>query len=65
MNNMSLTPEQHKQRHIELHKALDELAADWLDHQSSNSLRMFSNTTIAELMEWSHEQTINPTEKLR
>lgn len=60
-----MTDEEHKQRHVELHKALDELAADWMDHQSASNGRLFSNTTIMELMEWSHLQTLNPTKKVR
>jgi hypothetical protein len=54
-----LTPEQHKQRHIELHKALDELLADFIQITG----KMPSQLSLKELMEWSHEQTLNPTEK--
>lgn len=53
-----MTPEEHKQRHIELHKKLDELAADFLIHTK----KRLGNSTILELIEWSHEQTLNPTE---
>ena len=60
-----MNKEKHIERHLELHKALDELAADWLDNQPTESEKLFSNTTIMELMEWSYEQTKNPTEKLR
>ena len=51
---------EHRQRHIELHNRLDELAADYLIH---NPGKLLSNTTIMELVHWSHEQTIEPTEK--
>lgn len=50
--------EGHRLRHVELHEALDELAADWVAHQPRGKL--FSNSTIMELMEWSHRQTIKP-----
>ncbi len=51
-------PYTHKQRHIELHNSLYELAADYLTHTKNRP----SKTTVLELMEWSHQQTINPTE---
>ena len=60
---MVLTEEEHKEIHKKLHKCLDELVADWLDHQPLNSDKRFSNTFIMELIEWSHQQTINPVEK--
>ena len=50
--------EEHKIRHVELHKALDELVADFINHTEN----MPSKTTLFELMEWSFEQTKNPTE---
>ena len=50
--------EEHKKHHIELHQALDLLAADMMLHTN----RLLSETTILELMEWSHEQTIKTTE---
>ena len=52
------TPEEHKARHIELHKALDELIADFIGHTS----KLPSDTSLMELMKWSHRQTLNPTE---
>lgn len=51
--------EGHRQRHIELHAALDELAADWALHQPLGG-KVFSTATIMELIEWSHQQTIKP-----
>lgn len=60
-----MTDEEHKARHVELHKALDELAADWLDHTYTTSGKLLSNTSIMELMEWSHQQTLNPTKPRR
>jgi len=53
-----MTKEEYLERHRELHRALDELAADWAAHQPLG--KMFSNSTIMELMRWSHEQTQEP-----
>lgn len=55
-----MTEDEHRNRHIDLHKALDELIADWAAHQPKDSSKMYSNTTIAELMEWSYRQTSEP-----
>jgi hypothetical protein len=52
------TPEQHGARHVELHKALDELVADFIRHTD----RMPSRTPLSDLMSWSFAQTLNPTE---
>ncbi len=48
----------HRERHKALHAALDELAADWLTH---NRDKRPSSSTVLELMQWSHEQTQQPT----
>lgn len=53
----------HRHRHQELHKMLDELAADFLSHSINNG-KLLSNTTVMELVEWSYQQTINPTESV-
>lgn len=48
----------HRDRHEQLHRAYDELLADFLaQHRDKRP----SNTTAAELAEWSHQQTIAPT----
>jgi len=47
----------HRKRHIALHKILDELVADFID----NTHKLPSKSTVMELMEWSSEQTKNPT----
>lgn len=52
------TPEQHRLRHVALHSSLDELVADFARHTG----KLFSQATLLELMEWSHAQTISPTE---
>lgn len=53
-----MTTEEHKQRHIELHQALDELVADFVNHTE----KLLSTTTVMELVQWSYQQTQNPDE---
>jgi hypothetical protein len=53
-----ISTKEHKARHETLHKNLDELVADFLDHTEA----LPSRTTVMELMEWSHQQTLSPTE---
>lgn len=55
-----MTTEEHKQRHIELHKSLDELIADFVYNNSD--LTTFTDQPIMALMTWSYQQTLNPTE---
>ncbi|HSZ58639.1 MAG TPA: hypothetical protein VK797_23425 [Tepidisphaeraceae bacterium] len=52
-----MTLQEHKDRHKFLHKALDELAADYLIHQRDKGL---SDTSVLDLIEWSSEQTRDP-----
>ena len=54
-----MTHEEHKARHVELHQKLDELLTDFISHTGN----LPSKTTITELVVWSYQQTINPTEK--
>jgi len=54
-----VTHEEHRARHLELHRAFDELLADYLAH---NRGALPSSTTLMTLMEWSHHQTIDPVE---
>lgn len=54
-----LDQEKHRARHVELHKMLDELAADWISHNPKKTL---SKSSIMEFMKWSHQQTITPDE---
>lgn len=56
----AITPEGHKARHVELHKALDELFANFIQHNPD--LSTYTKQPIIALMEWSHSQTIQPTE---
>lgn len=51
--------ELHKTRHLELHKAFDELLADYL---AQNRDARPSTTSVLDLMQWSHQQSIKPTE---
>jgi hypothetical protein len=53
-----VTTDDHCARHLALHEALDELCADWALHQPPG--KVFSNSTIMELIKWSHRQTIEP-----
>lgn len=55
-----MTTDEHKQRHVELHKALDELFADYISHRPQQST--FLDMPFGQLMEWSHQQTQQPTE---
>jgi hypothetical protein len=54
--------EEHKNRHIELHKAFDELFADFIRCHPEET--QFTNKPILELMNWSYQQTITPTEMI-
>lgn len=52
----NMTPEEHQARHIELHRRLDELIADMI----ATTKMLPSTTSVAQLMHWSHEQTLAP-----
>ena len=47
----------HKNRHKFLHSALDELVGDFISHTDE----LPSKATILALIQWSHRQTLNPT----
>ena len=53
---MTLSREEHIERHKKLHKSLDELVADMI----SQTKMLPSDTTVMELIEWSHKQTLVP-----
>lgn len=55
----NMTPEEHRERHKLLHRQLDELVADWITHTD----QLPSQTTVMNFMQWSYEQTLNPTER--
>ncbi len=52
---------EHKARHKELHEALDELVADFITHNKDKEY-LPSKVSVMKLMEWSHSQTLNPTD---
>jgi len=54
-----MTREEHIAKHKELHRALDQLIADFIDHTEN----LPSKTNLLVFMTWAHEQTICPTEK--
>ena len=47
--------ESHKRRHVFLHRMLDELLADWIEHTEGRPSEM------DRFLIWSCEQTKNPT----
>jgi hypothetical protein len=57
------TVEGHRARHAQLHRGLDELLADWM--RCSPDRVQFINAPLAELLAWSHRQTIKPDEPPR
>ena len=50
-----MTPEEHKERHIKLHKKLDEPFADFISNTEGRT-----TNTILDLIEWSYKQTEHP-----
>lgn len=61
-----MTHEEHRQRHVELHRCLDELYADYLNHNmprpSDPTHRDFFPVGVNDLIVWSHKQTQDPDE---
>lgn len=57
-----MNTQEHRKRHQELHEKLDELVADCIRHKLHFRP---SKSTVMELMEWSHQQTIKPTEEAK
>jgi hypothetical protein len=57
---MPLTGEAHRQRHVELHAALDELLADYVRHHPAQ--HEFLTLPLRVYLEWSYRQTITPDE---
>jgi len=52
-----MSEQDHKERHVKLHQGFDELLADFIGHTEG----LPSKATVMELLEWSYQQTINPT----
>lgn len=57
MPEKEMTEKEHKARHVYLHRALDELIADFIYHTQG----LPSKTTLMEFMRWASEQKDNPT----
>lgn len=55
-----MTPEAHQARHVVLHRALDELFADYIEHHPEES--RFLDMPIRRFLSWSFQQTTRPTE---
>lgn len=53
-----MTKDEHKQRHVELHAALDELVSDFINFTG----KLPTQTTVSALVEWSYAETLKPTE---
>jgi len=51
--------DEHKEKHVALHKSLDLLVADMI----ANTNMLPSKTTVMQLMKWSNSQMDKPTEK--
>jgi hypothetical protein len=59
----------HKNRHVELHRALDELVTDYINHKRNRSVFTaapqydgIGKTTVMQLIKWSKKQAAEPTE---
>lgn len=46
---------EHRERHLDLHKKLDELFTDFIQHGNGNT-----TNTILDLITWSYKQNIKP-----
>jgi hypothetical protein len=58
-----MTLEEHRERHVELHKCLDELLADYIIHHPGQS--GFLSMPLTDLIHWSSTQTCGPDEPNR
>jgi hypothetical protein len=56
---MGLTPHQTKNRHVELHRALDELFACYITQHPDQVY--FLQMPFEQFLTWSHQMTIKPT----
>ena len=57
---MKRNKKEHKERHQLLHMYLDELFADYVLHHPKQ--HQFLKIPLEDLITWSHQQTIKPTE---
>jgi hypothetical protein len=53
-----MTLDDHRERHQELHRRLDELIADYLTQVKG---AMLTTSSLMDLVKWSNRQTIAPT----
>lgn len=64
-NDCSISEDEHIYFHEELHKNLDELISDWILQQNNISpdekALLLDRTNLFILIDWSYNQTINPT----
>lgn len=60
-----MTPEEHKQKHVELHNNFFELLDDYIQYHpekiSGNTI-LFNNINFKFFVEWSFEQSRKPSE---
>lgn len=56
-----MTRDEHRQRHVELHRSLDELFADFIRHAPRDQ-HQFLDMPLSTLLSWSYQQTLEPTE---
>lgn len=54
-----MTQEDHSTRHRMLHEHLDELIGDYI----SSTHKLLKNVTVLELLDWSHSQTLDFSER--
>ena len=59
---MTMTEQEHHERHKELHRSLDELLADFITHSGLNG--RFTSRPIMELLDWAHKQAKQPDHKI-
>jgi hypothetical protein len=53
-----VTPEEHKQKHVELYRAFDELLADFI--RNDKQMRKLSQIDVLTLMMWAVRQNREP-----
>jgi hypothetical protein len=59
MTSDSMTSDEHRARHVALHRALDELFADYIvQHPDQHG---FLEMPFSQFLTWSSEQTLRPT----
>lgn len=57
-----MTPEEHQQEHIRLHNDLDELLACYLGENRYPERRTSIHDEILDLMKWSHDKSLIPSD---